>query len=111
MVNSRAKGKRGELEVVHRFQDHGYLCVRRGDASRGEADLVGVPVIHPEVKFRETTEIDKWMAQAMRDAEEKYDEDRMPVVIHRRSRMPLKVTMLFEDFMTLLGGYIENEQK
>ena len=27
-INSKAKGKRGELEVVHKFKEHGFDCNR-----------------------------------------------------------------------------------
>ena len=104
MVNSRTKGKRGELEVVHLLQNHDYN-VRRGDAFRGEPDIVGLDGVHIEVKFRETTEIDKWMAQSMRDAEDKYEHDMIPTVWHKRNRMPLKVTLLAEDFLRIYEGY------
>lgn len=108
MVNSRAKGKRGELDVVHLLQDHGYLCVRRGDAFRGEPDIVGMDDIHIEVKYREHLNIDQAMAQSMRDADEKYDHDMIPTLWHKRKRMPLKVTLLAEDFIRIYEVYRRN---
>lgn len=104
MVNSRSKGKRGELEIVHLLNDRGYNA-HRGNASFGDPDVVGLPGIHIEVKRREKEQIDAWMAQAIRDAEEKYEHDVIPAVFHRKSGMPWKVTLLLDDFMRIYEQY------
>ena len=53
---SREKGKRGERCVASLFKEYGYdakrsaqFCGKTGQA----ADVVGVPLIHIEVKFQE----------------------------------------------------------
>ena len=48
MINSRRKGKAGELEWARLCREHGYDC-RRGQqfsGSNGDADVVGLPGIH-----------------------------------------------------------------
>ena len=47
-VNSRAKGKRAELELSHVLQEYGYNA-RRGQqfsGANGDADVVGLDGIH-----------------------------------------------------------------
>lgn len=98
-INSRQKGKVGELEISHILQGYGY-DTRRGQqycGANGDADVVGLPGIHIESKRVEHLNLDKAMAQAIRDA--KYDE--IPVVMHRKNREKWKVTMTLEDFMML----------
>lgn len=98
-MNSRTKGKRGELEVAHLLQKYGYDA-RRGQqfsGANGDADVVGLPGIHLEVKRVEKLNIDEALEQAIRDKRE----NEIPVVMHRKNRTPWKITMLFDDWMTL----------
>ena len=57
---SREKGKRGERTVASLFKEYGYdakrsaqFCGKTGQA----ADVVGVPLIHIEVKFQEAVNV------------------------------------------------------
>ena len=98
-MNSRDKGKRGELEAAHLLKECGYDA-RRGQqfsGANGDPDVVGLPGIHIEVKRVEKLNIDSAMEQSIRDARE----NEIPVVMHRKNRMPWKVTMLFNDWMEL----------
>lgn len=50
---ARRKGKAGELEVVHLLRKVGYKGAHRGvqyNGRQGDADVVGVPGLHIEVK-------------------------------------------------------------
>ena len=70
-MNSRAKGKRGELEFARLCRDHGYNCRRTAQycGNTGEAsDVVGLPGIHCEVKRVERLDILAAVSQAKRDA-------------------------------------------
>lgn len=96
-MNSRNKGKRGELEVAHLLQEHG-CDARRGQqfsGANGDADVVGLPGYHIEVKRVEKLNIDNAMKQSIRDARE----GEIPIVIHRKNHEPWKVTQLFEDWI------------
>lgn len=96
-MNSRDKGKRGELEVAHLLQQHGFDA-RRGQqfsGANGDADVVGLPGIHIEVKRVEKLNIDEAMEQSIRDSRH----GEIPVVIHRKNGKPWKVTMLFDDWI------------
>lgn len=88
-VNSRAKGKRGELQLAHKLTELGYPA-RRGVQFKGGADSPDVicPALkdwHIEVKLTATcgmhrpSDYEAWMAQAIRDSGGK----KVPVVIHR----------------------------
>lgn len=101
--NSRQKGKRGELEAAHEFQRYGYEA-RRSQQFAGinnDADVVGVPYIHLEIKRVQALNLDKAMAQSERDAKE----NEIPVVMHRKDRMPWRVTLNFEDFMRFYQAF------
>lgn len=98
MVNSKRKGNTGERELAALLRDYGYTA-RRGQqycGTSGDADVVGLPGIHIEVKRVERLNIHNAMAQSVRDARE----GETPVVFHRRNRTPWLVTMTFDDFIS-----------
>ena len=98
-MNSRTKGKRGELEAAHILKKHGY-DVRRGQqfaGINGDADVVGLPYIHIEIKRVEKLNIDEALSQSIRDAKD----DEIPVVMHRKNRTEWKITMRLEDWIEM----------
>ena len=100
MVNSREKGKRAELDVARLLRAHGFDRARRGQqytGIHGDADVIGVPGIHIEVKHVEKLNLDEAYAQSVRDAKP----GEIPVVIHRKSRQGFKVTMSLDDFILM----------
>ena len=102
-MNSRNKGKRGELEVAHLLQSYGYEA-RRSQQYAGinnDADVVGLPGIHIEVKRVEKLNIDNAIEQAIRDAS--YGEK--PTVIHRKNNKEWLVTMPFIDWIELFQAW------
>lgn len=104
-MNSKSKGKRGELEAAHLLQEYGYDARRSQQycGLQGDADVVGLPGVHLEIKRVQALNIDKAMEQSIRDARE----GEMPVIMHRKDRQPWRVTMGFEDFMTLYKAWEE----
>lgn len=102
-MNSRAKGKGGELELASVLRGHGFNGARRGQQFRGgdeSPDIIGFhPGWHPECKRVERGNLYDWIAQAQRDAGER----KKPVVIHRRNRKPWVAIVLLDDFLNLLG--------
>ncbi len=105
-MNSRTKGKRGELEVAHLLKEYGYEA-RRGQqfaGINGDADVVGLPGVHIEVKRVEKLNIDEALEQAIRDKRE----HEIPIVMHRKNRAKWKVTMLFDDWMMLYKALEKN---
>ena len=99
-MNSKQKGKRGELEWAAYCRHQGYDCRRTaqycgntGDAS----DVVGLPGIHQEVKRVEHLNIYEAIEQAERDKKD----FEIPIVAHRKNRFPWLVTMKAEDWFRI----------
>lgn len=101
-INSRAKGAKGERELANLISDRGYKCIRGQQRSGLEqADVIGLDYIHIECKRVENLNLDKAMEQSKRDS--KIGE--IPTVFHRKNNKKWKVTLEFEDFMTLYDRY------
>lgn len=101
-MNSRDKGKRGELELARKLREYGYVC-RRGQqysGANGDADVVGLPGVHIECKRVERLNLDDAMAQAKEDAKGK-----MPAVFHRKNHGEWRVTMALDDFMRIYSEW------
>lgn len=107
-MNSRNKGKRGELELAQLLRNQGWLDARRGQqySGIGVADIVGVQGIHIECKRCENVYDEKWIQQAEKDARK----GEVPVVIYRRNNEQWKVT-LRQDIANLIWQTLTNEQK
>ena len=102
MVNSRQKGKRGELLWRDFLREHGWGDARRGQQYSGtetSEDVVGGPPnTHCEVKLRERHDFWEAMAQAVGDCAP----GKIPYVAAKRNRKEWLVTMRAEDFLRLL---------
>lgn len=99
MTNSRNKGKQGELEIARILKERGYDA-RRGQqycGANGDADVVGVPGLHIEVKRTEKLNAYKYLEQAESDA----NDDETPVVLHRQSRRKWIAILDMEEFLDL----------
>jgi Holliday junction resolvase len=100
-LNSRAKGKNGELELAHYLREHGFDA-RRGRQFQGgvdSPDVVGLPGYHIECKRVQSGNLYNWMAQAKRDA----GENQTPVVMHRRNHEDWVAILPLEAFLKLVG--------
>ncbi len=101
-VNSKQKGKTGELELAKAIRQYGY-DVRRsvqynGKAEEGQPDLVGLPHIHVECKRTEKLKLYEAVDQAKRDSE---GTENLPVVFHRKNHCDWVAIMPLETFMHL----------
>jgi Holliday junction resolvase len=105
-INSKKKGKEGELELAHKLKEYGYDAKRsvQYNGKDGQADVLGLPHIHIECKRVEKLNIYDAIAQAKRDAKN----DDKPAVFHRKNRSNWLVTMELDSFMELYAGYIDN---
>ena len=86
-MNSRAKGKAGELELAKFLREHGFDEARRGVQYSGggdSPDVVGIAGVHFEVKRTERLALYDAVDQARADAAD----DAMPVVAHRCNSKP-----------------------
>jgi Holliday junction resolvase len=104
-INSKRKGKTGELEFARLCREHGYN-VRRGQQYSGieGQDVVGLPGVHVEVKRRERLDIYDAVGQATRDAESR-GMGELPVVAWRRNNCGWLVIMRAEDWFELYREY------
>ena len=117
-MNSRVKGAVGERELANILKEYGYQT-RRGQqfsGANGDADVVGLPGIHIEVKRVEKLNIDKALEQSVRDA---YADglrqgcEVLPAVFHRSNddrkkdstKGVWKVTMRLDDWMELFKAW------
>ena len=103
-INSRDKGKKGELELCHTLKEMFGWEARRsqqhcGDA--GDADVVieGMPLAFPEVKRVECLNVTQAMEKAVDQSQGK-----TPLLFHRknRSRVGWLLTIRLEDLMVLM---------
>lgn len=108
MINSRAKGSRGEREWSSICKEQGYNT-RRGQqfcGANGDADVVGVNGIHFEVKRVQSLNVSKAMQQAVNDRKA----EELPVVAHRKDREEWLVTMRAEDWFEFLREWNSNKE-
>ena len=98
-MNSKSKGKRGELELCSKLREYGYRCNRSVQycGANGDADVVGLPGIHIECKRVERLNL----ADAMRQAERDARPGELPAVFHRRNGEPWLVTMSLESWIEI----------
>lgn len=100
-MNSRNKGKRGELEMAKFLREHGYADAKRGVQYKGGAgspDVCGVPGLHIECKRVEALSLYPALAQACRDAG---DAGSIPVVLHRRNGSEWVAILRADDFLDI----------
>lgn len=109
-INSRSKGKNGELELAKVLREAGFPLAARGQQFKGSADspdIVGIPGVHVENKRTEKLSLYDALDQSVRDAG---DSGRVPIVVHRRNKprgnavttrgRPV-VVMLLDDWVVL----------
>jgi Holliday junction resolvase len=104
-INSRQKGKRGELSLVHELKKHGYN-VRRSQqycGNTGEAmDIIGLQGIHIECKNSKVLRLREYLEQAKHDAE-KANKGNLPTVFYKIPRGDWVTIMPLEAWLTLYG--------
>lgn len=113
-VNSKSKGKRGELILVHALRSAGFPDVKRSvqycGKATGTADLVGLPGVHVEAKNVERLNIWSALAQSKRDAEAE-GKGEIPAVFFKRNRTGFYVAMPLTDFVSIYSVYIKERIK
>lgn len=100
-MNSRDKGKRGELELAAFLREHG-VEAERGVQYHGGEDSPDVrtslPGVHFECKRVEQGNLYDWLDQAIGDAG-----DNIPVVAHRRNRRDWVAILPLDALVRLLA--------
>ena len=107
-INSKQKGKAGELELSRKLKEYGYDAKRsvQYNGKDGQADVLGLPSIHIECKRVERLNLYDAMEQAKRDAKN----GGAPTVFHRKNRSNWLVTMELDDFMSLYKAFESNQR-
>lgn len=102
-INSRRKGAVGEREISLKLREYGYDCHRSAQycGKNGDADVVGLPNIHLEIKRVERLNIQDAIDQSKRDARE----GEIPVVMHRKNNCNWLVTMELDDWIKFYKEY------
>ena len=106
-INSRTKGKVGELEIAKLLTEHGYPA-RRGRQYCGNPDAPDVVCpslpLHLEVKRRESLSgLLEWIDKARFDA----GADVPGVVIHRKNGTPWTISMALDEFLRYIAPKIK----
>jgi len=106
-MNSKRKGKRGELELAKKLQEYGFNT-RRGQqySGLGGDDVVGLEGIHIECKRVERLNVYDAMEQACKDAEA----DELPAVFWRKNKEQWLVTMALSDWIELYKGWLWSDK-
>lgn len=102
-INSKSKGKRGELDLVHSLRHAGFPEVRRTAQYCGKAgtsDVTGLNGIHVEVKNVERLNIWEALLQSKRDSEADENGD-IAAVFFKRNRSGWYVAVPLSDFIRL----------
>ena len=104
-INSKKKGSKGELEFANLCKEYGFKDARRSQQYAGinnDADVVGLPEMHIEVKRVERLNIDNAMDQCERD---KKDEE-MGMVAHRKNNKDWIISMKADDWFEIYKRYL-----
>ena len=116
-MNSRQKGKRGELEAAKAFEAATGLQVKRTAQVNGKlsADLTGVEGLHLEVKRRQRIAALDFLLQAENDAADESQADGgVPVVLMRQDQDKNWAVMLrldrLADLVSTLAGQACNQK-
>ena len=114
MVNSKAKGARGERMFRDLCREHGWSGVRRTQQYCGNtgdaADVVGLPGIHVEVKNVERLSLTDAMAQSVHDTAEE-GKGNLPIVASKKNRQGWIISMRAEDWFKLYNAWAEEHQQ
>lgn len=108
-INSRDKGKRGELALVHKLKDAGYETHRTAQhmgKTGGAADVEGLDYIHVEVKNTERLSLYDALKQAIRD---NGDKPSLPTVFHKKNNEEWVTIMRMSDWLKMYETYKESE--
>ena len=105
-MNSKQKGKRGELEWAQWLKDR-YHDAQRGVQYKGSVDspdvISDLENVHFEVKRTEKLRIYEAFEQADKDA----GEDKIPVVAYRKSRKDWLIIMDASHWLRMIEKYNE----
>ena len=95
------------MTKLHRFTDSEKKFLKQFAGMNGDADVVGLPGMHIEVKRVEKLNLENAVAQSERDARE----DELPMVMHRKNRCCWLVTMPFNSWIKLYQAWEKENER
>lgn len=105
-INSKRKGKTGELELARKLREYGYEARRtvqyNGKEEDGQADLLGLPGVHIECKRTERLNLYEAVNQAKRDSKGR---EELPVVFHRKNNSEWLAILPLDSFIEIYREY------
>jgi Holliday junction resolvase len=108
-LNSRQKGKRGELELAEFLRARGFQA-RRGQQFSGGGDspdvVTDIPGVHFEVKRCESGSLYEWLSQAIKDA----GFGKTPIVAHRKNNRDWVAILPMVNLLALLSDRKANDE-
>ena len=106
-MNSRNKGKRGELEFANKMTAYGWSCRRSQQfcGAAGDADLQCELPLHIEVKRVQRLNIQDAVDQAVRESDW-----RMPTVAHRKNHCAWNLTFPADLFLEVIAPNVDWDQ-
>ena len=108
-MNSKSKGKRGELEWARFCRERGFECRRSQQfcGADGDADVIGIDGLHMEVKRVEKLNLEAAFDQSKNDSRD----GETPIVAHRKNRGEWLVTLRADDFLKIWGELEEKQNE
>lgn len=100
-MNSKQKGKRGELELAAFLRECGFSDARRGQQFKGSPDspdVVGVPGHHVECKRVQTLRLHAALEQAQKDA----GDGDTPIVAFKANHKPWVAILKLQDYLGMV---------
>jgi Holliday junction resolvase len=107
-MNSRRKGKDGELELASKFREHGFPA-RRSQQYCGTSDsmdVIGLPFIHVECKRKQALNV----YDALEKAKNEAAKQNIPVVFWRRNNKRWLAICDLDDWMTFYREYFSGRE-
>lgn len=113
MINSKRKGKKGELAFCQLCEVYGYEVSRTAQyrGNTGQAgDVEGLAGIHVEVKNQERLNLREAITQSVEDCAAE-GKGKLPIVAHKKNREPWLITMRAEDWFSLYTSWLKEGRK
>jgi Holliday junction resolvase len=110
-INSKQKGKKGELELSKYLTEKGFVS-RRGCQFKGGKDSPDIitsdfPIpVHIECKRTERFKLEDSLNQAIKDA----GENKIPIVIHRKNRSEWVAVLKLDNLLDIMDLIKNNNQ-
>lgn len=102
VINSKQKGKRGELELAHFLTDAGYPA-RRGQQFKGgedSPDIICDSLEEFNIECKRTERLQLY--KAMKQSEDDCGDTQKPIVFHRQNKQDWIVILKASDFLELV---------